>query len=277
MNWQEQFEIIKKIIAEELARHGQKFTLANAADLLDVKVPKLQAWGRGQRPTADDLGNICRKLNLRSEWVLLGNGFPRDEEESGRFLPEFVEIGDTLHEWALSREEGLSEVAKAGGISLDDLSRCMGSHTLPSCLTIARWVHAYRLNANFLIAQVGQPYLTEDEYTKPGPLSKLREKRGDFDEPEEAESQNPAPPATEPKPAEKTQIDRELQDVEDRMLKWGASPEEVKRAIMAHLGVHAPTPWPVMAHTLLNEIASVLRYRNRRPGSGPKPAIRTIQ
>lgn len=49
-----------------------------------------------------------------------------------------------------------------------------------------------------------------------------------------------SPPATEPKQPEKTQIDRELQDIEDRLLKWGAGPEEVKRAIMAHLGVHAP-------------------------------------
>ena len=264
MNWTQQFEIIVKIISVELARQGLKWTDANAGELLGIKTSKLQAWRKGQRPTADDLETICRVLNLRPEWLLMGSGLPRDEEDSGRFLPEFVEIGDTLHEWALSREEGLSEVAKAGGISLNDLSMCMGSHMLPSCLTIARWVHAYRLNANFLVAQVGQPYLTEDEYTRPGPLSKIRQDRGDFDEPEEAERLKSGPPAAVPSQPEETPLQREIRNIEEVLTRRGMTDREVGEAVMARLGVETggsiPGVYPVAESA-----------RHRRPASVQEP------
>ena len=98
MRWPEQFEIIKKIIAEILAQTGHKFTLALSASLLGVNVPKLQAWSKGQRPNADDLENLTRVLGLSAEWVLLGQGLPTKNEESGKYIKELVDIGDTLHD-----------------------------------------------------------------------------------------------------------------------------------------------------------------------------------
>lgn len=183
MDWQQQYEIIKKMLAEKLAQSGSKFTFANAAQLLGVKVPKIQAWAKGQRPTGDDLETLARVLELSADWLLLGYGTPTRSPDSGSRIKEFAEICDTLNEISHELPDGLSEIAHAGGISLTELNDILRSHALPSSLTVARWIHAYRINANFLLAQVGQPYLTESEYAASGPADSLREYRGDFTSP----------------------------------------------------------------------------------------------
>ncbi len=184
MDWPQQLEIIERIATETLARQGQKATLANIAELLDVKVPKLQAWKRGQKPGPEDLVRLVVRLGISPAWLLLGAGRPTSEPGPERLVPEYTAIGDTLHDMVAQLPAALPEVALAGGMTVDELTACMESRALPSALAVARWVHAYRVNANFLLAQVGQPILTEDQYEERGPLTWLRQKRGDFEDPD---------------------------------------------------------------------------------------------
>lgn len=187
MEWPRQFEIIERIIAERLARRGLKYTLANACELLGakVKVPKLQAWKRGQRPSADDLETLAVALGLSPAWLLLGAGKPLDEAGEGEFVPEYVPIGDTLRDLLAQLPGQLPQVAQVAGMTTAELRACADAQAVLSGLTVARLVHAYRVNANFLLAQIGQPFLTEEQYEERGPLTWLRERRGDFAEPYE--------------------------------------------------------------------------------------------
>lgn len=186
MNWPQQFEIIEKIIAERLARSGLKYTFVNAGELLGVKVPKIQAWKKGQRPSADDLEILAIILGLSPSWLLLGAGLPQGDPGEGSLVPEYVPIGDTLHDVVAELPDQLPQVAQAVGMTPDELRACVGSRALPSSLAVARFVHAYRVNANFLLAQVGRPFLTQEQYEERGPLTWLREKRGDFLDPDES-------------------------------------------------------------------------------------------
>jgi hypothetical protein len=38
------------------------------------------------------------------------------------------------------------------------------------------------MNANFLLAQIGRPFLSEEEFSENGPLDFIRDRRGDFRE-----------------------------------------------------------------------------------------------
>lgn len=187
MEWPRQFEIIERIIAERLAGSGLKYTLANACELLGakVKVPKLQAWKRGQRPSADDLETLAVALGLSPAWLLLGAGQPLDAPGEGKLVPEYVPMGDTLRDLLDQLPDQLPQVARVVGMTPAELRACADSQTVLSGLSVARLVHAYRVNANFLLAQVGQPFLTEEQYEERGPLTWLRERRGDFAEPDE--------------------------------------------------------------------------------------------
>ncbi len=222
MEWSQQLEIIEQVATEALARRGRKATLANLAELLDVKVPKLQAWKRGQKPGPEDLVRLVVRLGISPAWLLLGAGRPTQEPGGERLVPEYTAIGDTLHDMVTQLPASLPEVALTGGMTLDELTACMESRALPSSLAVARWVHAYRVNANFLLAQVGQPLLTEEQYEERGPLTWLREKRGDFAEADES-------------PALASLTASRLAKVERTMLDAGASQLDVLRSLRAML------------------------------------------
>ena len=61
-----------------------------------------------------------------------------------------------------------------------DLYACIQTQAFPPSDAVAKWVLHYRINANFLLAQIGKPFLTEAEYRESGPLDSLRNLRGDF-------------------------------------------------------------------------------------------------
>ncbi|MEZ7197044.1 helix-turn-helix domain-containing protein [Pseudodesulfovibrio karagichevae] len=71
MKWLQQFELIKKEFSDS---QREKATNASIASYFGVSLGKVQAWKRGQRPSADDLEVISRKLGLSPEWLLLGEG-----------------------------------------------------------------------------------------------------------------------------------------------------------------------------------------------------------
>lgn len=64
MRWPQQLEIIiDKYCSSELAKDEQ-FVRSTFAKFLGISTGKAQAWERGQRPSADDLETISRKLGF---------------------------------------------------------------------------------------------------------------------------------------------------------------------------------------------------------------------
>ncbi|NJB66421.1 transcriptional regulator with XRE-family HTH domain [Desulfobaculum xiamenense] len=74
MDWSEQFEFIKDKISGHLAENGTAYSLNRAATYLGVGVGKVRAWAGGQRPSADDLEIIGRRLGLSARWLLYREG-----------------------------------------------------------------------------------------------------------------------------------------------------------------------------------------------------------
>jgi len=174
--WPRQFEIIHKIISLRLAESGEKYTHARAAALLGLSASTYQRIREGQRPSADDLEKICLCLGLNPTWALYGADEPLANAVPGQFNPDFVRICDTLHDVVMGHyPDKFDEFALVGGITPQQLNACVSSQMLPSASAIARWVHGYKLNANFLIAHIGQPYLSDEQYRETGPATWVRD------------------------------------------------------------------------------------------------------
>lgn len=180
MEWKQQFEIFEKIIAKELADRGEKFTHTNASKLLEVPLHKYLAWKKGQRPVGEDLRRLAQNFEFKPDWLLLGIGEPKQQRLSNPFNDQFVETCDTLHELVRELPDKLPKIAEVGGISTTDLYDCIHTQAFPPSQAIRKWILHYRINANFLLAQIGKPFLTEEEFHQSGPLDWVRNRRGDF-------------------------------------------------------------------------------------------------
>ena len=189
MEWKQQFEIFNKIIAQRLSEEGLKPTIKNAAEYLGIPAHKYQAWKDGQRPVTEDLRMLAQEFEFRAEWLLLGIGEPIQPRLDHPFDPKYVEICDTLHELVHDLPDRLPKIAEVGGMTTTDLYACIQTQAFPPSEAVAKWILHYRINANFLLAQIGKPYLTEEEYRESGPLDFVRSRRGDFLELEEREEE----------------------------------------------------------------------------------------
>ena len=185
MSWSEQTEQFQRIMTQKLSESGKKYTQAVAAEFLGIPVHLYRAWLKGQWPVSEDLEMLARDHEFRPDWLLLGVGEPLQQRQKGAADPECVEICDTLRELVRGLPDAVPQVAAAGGITTTDLYDCIHAHTLPPSSAVAKWIHKYRINANFLLAQVGEPFLKDGEYMASGPLDDLRRARGDFDDPEQ--------------------------------------------------------------------------------------------
>lgn len=79
--WPEQLDIIREKIARSLSIRKAAVSQQRMADFLGVTKGRVRAWGRGQRPCADDLEAIARKLHLSSHWLRLGEGDSEDQAQ----------------------------------------------------------------------------------------------------------------------------------------------------------------------------------------------------
>lgn len=174
MHAQQIFEIIVSKSKRKFSLEGRDFTLKALEKDLGLSQGKLNHWKNGQLPSAEDMAKLCRYLDLNPAWILLGVGEPV-EIPAGEANPAYVHIADTLSE-LLGSEPNLTlgGLARAGGMTTAELNACLNCTALPSPLAIARWVRAFRINANFLLAQAGRPLLSRDEYQS-GPLANVRE------------------------------------------------------------------------------------------------------
>lgn len=158
MNWKKQFVIIKKIIAEKLKIHGETFSQTKAERFLGVAAGRMQAWGKGQKPNADDLAILTRKLNLSPRWVLLCEGSPSCAESlTGKI------VGDTLHDLIFGHiDMNLEKAAAALNMSPEELDQCMGRTPAPSWEVLQKLAKG-GININFLLTGEGYDFIPPDQ------------------------------------------------------------------------------------------------------------------
>lgn len=87
MIWQEQYEIIKKKADAYFRQQGKAYSFQTMATLLGVGRGKVQAWEKGQRPSAEDLAAMSKELGLSAEWLLLGSGKTESDMSIRRLGP----------------------------------------------------------------------------------------------------------------------------------------------------------------------------------------------
>jgi transcriptional regulator with XRE-family HTH domain len=179
MDWEKRFEIIKKKIEKKLISLEERYSHDRAAAFLETSTTTYNRWLKGKDvPDGEALKKIAEKLNLSPYWLLFGTGKP-DIEEYNAILTCDIHIADTLCGLIQEIDRSVDEIAITGGLYPAELnSIIIRAARLPS-EAIQKWIHAYKINANFLLAQIGDPFLTQDEYNKHGILSWVRDDRGD--------------------------------------------------------------------------------------------------
>ena len=180
MKWEQRLKIIKQKIKSRLADEGLRDTDVNVAAFLETSTPTYNKWKNNkQMPDVDTFATLATKLNLSANWLLLGIGEP--EVATRKSLESCdVHIADTLRDLVAQIDRPKEEIAIMGGMYPIDLEMIINRTKKLPAEAVQRWVHGYRINANFLLAQVGQPFLTDDEYADSGPLQWVRERRGDL-------------------------------------------------------------------------------------------------
>lgn len=125
--------------------------------------------------------------SVSREWLYFGEGSmlaPLGGNSAPSLLPatstECRDICDTLVNYTGVLAEPLFKIAEVAGMSTEELTSCLHARSVPPSVAICRWIHRYKINANFLLAQVGEPFLSDEEYYKTNALFRVREKRGDF-------------------------------------------------------------------------------------------------
>ena len=124
------------------------------------------------------LARICEVYpDINRDWLLFGEGSisndPRELEED----PELTCFADTIHEVLFERLSTTAETfAEIGGISVEELTAIMQRKIQPSAMTLRNWCVRYRVNMNYVIAQIGYPLLTRAQYEQDGPLMHVRKR-----------------------------------------------------------------------------------------------------
>ena len=165
MRWPQQLEIIiDKYCSSELAKDEQ-FVRSTFAKFLGISTGKAQAWERGQRPSADDLETISRKLGFSPHWLLLGEGEPFDHapQKQGTALSISGGIaGDMLFDILLQRHQNLETAAQAIGISFEELDGCIGRAPAPEWDVLQKLAE-HGVNINYLLTGEGLPMMPQTE------------------------------------------------------------------------------------------------------------------
>lgn len=156
-----------------LRASGRDYSFQALATLLGVGKGKVQAWEKGQRPSADDLANIARVLGLRPAWLLLGEGDP----ESDHVAPEKPEdrsalnakkqiIGDLLNDILALLQVDHLEFAKKLKITPEEAEDILFSRRKPTWDELLRIHQKYRVNVHFLLTGEGENFAPYDLFTR---------------------------------------------------------------------------------------------------------------
>ncbi|MBI9110014.1 helix-turn-helix domain-containing protein [Maridesulfovibrio ferrireducens] len=135
--------------------------------------------GKGT-PKSEILTKVCEEFNINGDWLLTGKGPVYAESANRTDTPE-TRFGTALKN--LFADSGiqttLENFAAVGGITVTELNAIMDSQMMPPASALRQWAIKYRVNMNFLIAQMGQPLLTREQYEQDGPLLDMRVQAGE--------------------------------------------------------------------------------------------------
>lgn len=186
LKWDEQFDIIKEIAAKKIKDNGEgKFSLTKFDSLLGLSRGKSRKWANGQRPSAEDLATLSKVFNLSPRWLLLGEGEPSFESTSSTKLDRRIRrtLGDVFYDLLLSDEVGDDEekLALLLGISVSELQQFRNEEKEVKVDFLAKLVLRCRINPNFVISQIGYPFLSEKQFYGPSPSDWMRQRDGDLE------------------------------------------------------------------------------------------------
>ena len=176
-----QAEFAKRLIEVQKAND---LTQKGMAEQIGLNKPHtLKSYLDGKTlPNAETISLLVQKFDVDAHWLLTGEGSMKggqkeSEEKTSdlQSVKELFPIADTMREvFEHDLHLDLDEVAYIAGMSTEELEACFSAKLQPSALALARWARYYKINANFLTAQLGQPQLNELEMS--GPLSAISER-----------------------------------------------------------------------------------------------------
>ena len=125
------------------------------------------------------LARICEAYpEVNRDWLLFGEGNISNDPRELKANPEYSHLAqtlnDVLHGDLTTTPETFAEI---GGITKDELTAMLSGKILPPMTALRNWALRYRINLNFLVAQIGYPLLTRGQYEQNGPLMWLRKER----------------------------------------------------------------------------------------------------
>ena len=177
--------------------NSDKKRVAIASDL-SVRPQTIGDYCSGKTyPSAKVMTILAEKYGLNINWLLTGQGEMYADPLMRDFNPEYVYFGDTLRD--ILADENLTTTqknfAEVGGITDEELAAILSNKMPPPATALRKWATRYRINMNFLIAQMGYPLLTKGQYEQRGPLTWLRERDGEWSYPGAAKNPDYAPAA----------------------------------------------------------------------------------
>lgn len=169
-------------------KEEQGLSLKDMAAKAGIKKPQtLRNYLEGAAlPNVQTVAAFSLNLGVDPGWLLTGEGemyAPRGPDAyfdpaDAEFNSDLVSTADALRDFFEGEVEAdLDEVAKVGGMNRACLDACLGARLQPPALALARWVVRYGLNANFALAQIGQPTVDGDIFSQGGPLSEVAQRR----------------------------------------------------------------------------------------------------
>ena len=140
------------------------------------------------RPSSKVLIVLAEKYGINLNWLLVGQGEMFSDPLKQDLKKEYIYFGDTLREILNDRNLSTTKdnFARVGGITRNELEAILSNKIPPPATALRKWAVRYRINLNFLIAQMGYPLLTKGQYEQRGPLTWLRERDGEWAYPEAA-------------------------------------------------------------------------------------------
>ena len=139
-----------------------------------------------QKLKIETIIRICDTYpEINRNWLFFGEG------EMVGDVPEEEHISATLQ--AVFADKNISTTpqnfARIGGITVEKLEDILKGQALPPLSALRKWSLQYRVNLNFLIARIGQPLMTREQYEQDGPFREERQEAVEFEFP--AGARNP--------------------------------------------------------------------------------------
>jgi len=133
---------------------------------------------------------------------------PANNSPQAEKRPELIDFSERLRAVIEKLNIEKKAFALAGGITAQSLSGYLAAIREPGASSLAGWVHSFHINANWLLTGAGDML-------------------GDI----------PAPQTTAPEQKEPTPLESEFKTFEAMMLKYDAPAEEIRKGLMARMGV----------------------------------------